>query len=111
MNIETTQSGQTLVVTVKEKRLDAKIAVSFKDKMAEFINAGNVLLVLNLAQVEFIDSSGLGAIVTSLKVLGRRGDLVIANVASDVMIMFSLTRMDKVFRIFSSTEDAVAALA
>jgi anti-sigma B factor antagonist len=111
MKIETTQSGQALVVTVQEKRLDAKVAVMFKDKMAEFINAGNVLVVLNLAHVEFIDSSGLGAIVTSLKVLGRRGDLVIANVANDVMMMFSLTRMDKVFRIFPSTEEAVAALS
>ena len=95
-----------ICVNLKEKRLDAKIAVQFKDKMKELIDEGNAYFILNLADVEFIDSSGLGAIVTSLKLLGRNGDIVICNLHDDVMQMFSLTRMNKVFRIFKSFEDA-----
>ncbi len=110
MNLETTVSGKVCIVKVQDKRLDAKVAIQFKEKMSELINADNWFLVLDLSNVDFIDSSGLGAIVTSLKILGRRGDLVIAGVKSDVMMMFSLTRMDRVFRIFPTATEAVTAL-
>lgn len=111
MQLETTTAGKVMTVKVIDKRLDAKIAVQFKEKMTALINANNYFLVLDLSNVDFIDSSGLGAIVTSLKVLGRRGDLVIASVNADVMMMFTLTRMDRVFRIFPNAAEAVTALS
>lgn len=111
MQLETTTTGKVMTVKVLDKRLDAKIAVQFKEKMTALINANNFFLVLDLENVDFIDSSGLGAIVTSLKVLGRRGDLVIASVNNDVLMMFTLTRMDRVFRIFPNAVEAVAALS
>jgi anti-sigma B factor antagonist len=99
-----------MVVTVTEKRLDAKIAVSFKDEMATLINAGETTVILDLAGVGFVDSSGLGAIVTSLKLIGRKGDLLVSGVKDDVMTMFTLTRMDRVFQMFPTTEDALNSL-
>jgi anti-sigma B factor antagonist len=108
--ISTEQSGISLIVSIVEKRLDAKIAVSFKDQMATLINQGNTNIVLDLSNVDFVDSSGLGAIVTSLKLLGRKGDLVVAGVKNDVMTMFTLTRMDRVFQMFPTAADAVNAL-
>jgi anti-sigma B factor antagonist len=111
MNIETKKVDDVLVVKPAEKRLDAKVAVSFKESMVNFINSGSNLIVLDLSGVEFVDSSGLGAIVSSLKVLGRKGDIVIAGVGSSVLQMFSLTRMDKVFKMFSTQEEALQALS
>jgi anti-sigma B factor antagonist len=111
MNIDTKQVDEVLVVKPAEKRLDAKVAVSFKESMVNFINSGSNLIVLDLSDVEFVDSSGLGAIVSSLKVLGRKGDIVISGVGSSVLQMFSLTRMDKVFKMFPSQDEAVQALS
>jgi anti-sigma B factor antagonist len=111
MNLSTTTSAAVTIITLHEKRLDAKIAVAFKERLTEIINAGNLLIVLDLTHVEFVDSSGLGAIVTGLKVLGRRGDLALANVHADVKMMLSLTRMDRVFKVFASTDEAVTALS
>jgi anti-sigma B factor antagonist len=108
--ITTTKLANAMVVTVTEKRLDAKIAVSFKDEMATLINAGETTVILDLAQVGFVDSSGLGAIVTSLKLIGRKGDLLVSGVKDDVMTMFTLTRMDRVFQMFPTTEDALNSL-
>ncbi|MCU0426748.1 MAG: STAS domain-containing protein [Candidatus Kapabacteria bacterium] len=111
MAILTTENrANATLVTMTEKRLDAKIAVAFKEEMAAIINAGATLLVLDLSNVGFVDSSGLGAIVTSLKLLGRKGDLLIAGVKSDVMTMFTLTRMDRVFQLFPTADDAVKSL-
>jgi anti-sigma B factor antagonist len=111
MQIENKKISGVLVVKVLDQRMDAKVAIDFKEKMAGFIHAGNSLIVLNLSEVSLIDSSGLGAIVSSLKTLGRKGDIVICGTRETVMNMFKLTRMDKVFRIFANEEEAIAALA
>jgi len=111
MQVEAKKVQELLVVKVLEPRLDAKEAVDFKTKMAECISSGHHAIVLNLAEVRFIDSSGLGAIVSTLKLLGREGDLVLCGVTGPVMSLFKLTRMDKVFQMFASENDALAALA
>jgi anti-sigma B factor antagonist len=111
MQIQDEKIGGVLVVKPLEKRLDAHVAVDLKEKMAFFVNNGNDLIVLDLAGVDFIDSSGLGAIVSSLKVLGRKGDLAICGIHETVMSMFRLTRMDRVFRIFPNRDEAVTALS
>lgn len=111
MNILTEQHGRVIVLRPQEKRLDAKVAVAFKDFIAKTIDAGMSFIVLDLSQVEFIDSSGLGAIVTAVRILARRGDIVITGLHGEVQMMFSLTRMDKVFRVFTTTDEAVVALS
>ncbi|TAE23350.1 MAG: anti-sigma factor antagonist [Candidatus Kapaibacterium sp.] len=109
--IQTHAAANVLIVKVVPNRLDAKIAVNFKEEMTKLIQDGNHTIVLDLSGVDFIDSSGLGAIVTCLKVLGRKGDLVISGVKNDVMTMFVLTRMDRVFQLFPTIEAAAQSLA
>lgn len=111
MQVEAKKAPEALVVKVLEPRLDAREAVDFKTKMAECINSGHHIIVLNLAEVRFIDSSGLGAIVSTLKLLGRDGNLVLCGVTDPVMSLFKLTRMDRVFQMFASESDALATLA
>jgi anti-anti-sigma factor len=65
MQLEQRNAGEALVVTPLEERLDARVATDFKERMAELIASGNSKIVLDLSKVEFIDSSGLGAIVSS----------------------------------------------
>ena len=66
--------------------------------------------MLDLGQVEFIDSSGLGVVVSVLKRLGPSGNLAIANANSAVRRLFSLTRMDRVFTLYDSPQAAVTNL-
>jgi anti-sigma B factor antagonist len=110
MQVEDKAIGAVTVVKVYDKRLVAKVAVEFKENMLRLINQGNRSLALDLSDVDFVDSSGLGAIVSSLKAIGRDGDLVVCGLKEPVMQVFSLTRMDKVFRIFSNVEEAAAYL-
>ena len=72
---------------------------------------GHHVIVLDLAAVRFMDSSGLGAMVSTLKLLGRDGNLVVCGVTDPVMNLFKLTRMDRVFPMFPSESDALDALA
>lgn len=111
MQVEDRKEGNVLVVKVLDKRLDAHVANDFINKMSGYISSGNSLFVLNVSEIDFIDSSGLGAIVTVLKRLGGKGDLVICGARDAVMRMFKLTRMNKVFDMFESEKDAINALS
>jgi anti-sigma B factor antagonist len=99
------------VVTPNIKRLDASVAPAFKQAVVDLVQAGDTRLVLDLGGLEFLDSSGLGAMVSILKALGATGSVAVCNVKGAVLSLFKLTRMDKVFTIVASREDAVARLA
>ena len=111
MRVEDSAEGDVLTLTVKERRLDAHNAPDLKLKVASFIAQGFEWIVLDLSEVEFVDSTGLGAIVSGLKQLGRKGDLVISEPRETVAGLFKLTRMDKVFRMYATTAEARQALA
>lgn len=111
MHIEDRKIGNALVVKPLEKRIDASSASDFKGKMIDWITGGSNRIVLDLSEVDFIDSSGLGAIVSSLKAIGNQGDLIICGIGETVLSLFRLTRMDRVFQIVSSPEEAVKALS
>ncbi len=111
MEIEHRKKDDILIAKVLGNRLDAHGAGDLKEKMSGFISSGNNLITLDISEVDFVDSSGLGAMVSVLKLMGEDGDLVICGVTEPVMRLFKLTRMNKVFRIFEQVEDAVSALS
>jgi anti-sigma B factor antagonist len=103
--------GNVLVAKVLESRITADVASRFKQDLIQFATKGNRMIVLDLREITFIDSSGLGALIGSLKVIGDDGELVLCGARDTVANMFKLTRMNKVFRMFPNTEEAVAALS
>lgn len=111
MEIENRKIENILVVQPMEKRIDASVSTEFKGRMVDWINAGSRKIILDLSYVDFIDSSGLGAIVSSLKTIGNDGDLVICGIKETVMGLFRLTRMNRVFQIFPSQPEAIKALS
>ena len=111
MRFEHTQMGDVLVAKVLDSRIVADVAPRFKHQLIEYVNNGHRSIVLDLGAVSFIDSSGLGALVSSLKALGKEGDLVLCGTGGTVVSMFRLTRMDKVFRMFGTSEEAIMALS
>ncbi len=107
MNITSEMTGDLQILTVQEKRIDAVAAIQFKDTVRELTAQHDAGVVLDLSQVEFIDSSGLGAIVASMKQLGKERPLHLAGLTPIVSKVFALTRMERVFKIFKSPQDAL----
>lgn len=107
MNLTTRRLDTALVATLNEPRLDAAICTRFKDRMREVTAAADSLIVLDLSQVMFMDSSGLGAVIAARKALpdGRR--IEISGLTPNVQRVFKLTRMDSIFTI----HDDLAAIA
>lgn len=107
MELSRQDHGGTLVVTVNEPRIDSAVAIRFKDRMRQLTEEGPERVVLDLSQVDFIDSSGLGAIVGAMKQMGADRRLDLSGLRENVAKVFMLTRMDKVFRIHVDLDDAL----
>lgn len=108
MDLTSTQTDNLQIVTVNAARIDAAVAIRFKDIMRGMTEFGPERIVLDLSQVDFVDSSGLGAIVASMKQLNGGSKLDLAGLTPNVDKVFRLTRMDTVFAIHDSTDTAVA---
>ena len=108
MKLESSDDGNFQVIAVHEGRIDAAAAIRFKDRMRELTAGGAPHVVLDLCEVEFIDSSGLGAIVAAMKQMGTTRRLDLAGLTPAVDRVFRLTRMDSVFTIHASLAEAQA---
>lgn len=99
MLIQNRKTGDMLVVELQTPRLDSAVAEEFRQEMTRLIAEGEERITLDLGNVEFIDSAGLGAIVSVLKMIGRTGTFELTGVHGAVHKVFTLTRMNRVFTI------------
>lgn len=106
MKLTINKEEELTIVSIDESRLDALIAPEFKQKMEQLINDNNDQIILDISALSFMDSSSLGAIVAVLKLTGKQGKMVISGATGTVMELFKLTRMDSVFTLVESVEDA-----
>lgn len=107
ITIENLEGVAVGVVPVEE--LDASNAAEFKRDIAPVL-AANTRLVLDLSQMRFIDSSGLGAMLSCLRQLtAKGGDLKLCGLSKQVRALFELVRMHRIFDIYPTREDAVKA--
>lgn len=109
MRLETETVGQTLLIRVCEARIDAASAVQFKDAFRDAVADGPARVVLDLGQVDFLDSSGLGAVVAAMKLLAPERRLDLAALNGMVDKVFRLTRMDTIFPIYPDVATAMGA--
>ena len=110
MEVYTRIEGQIQVVSILESRIDAAVALEFKEAMRKATAEGPETVVLDLGKVDFIDSSGLGAIVATMKHLAPARKLVLAGLTPAVDKVFRLTRMDSVFSLFTSMDAAMTKM-
>lgn len=91
--------------------LDSTQAVSFREKIDELVAEGADVILIDLQDVTFIDSSGLGLLVTALKrIRSVKGRLCICSTNEQVRMLFELTSMDRVFESFADQEAFYAEL-
>ncbi len=110
MDIHSNLRDDVLIVTASISRIDAACAIQFKDKMRELTRNAPKRVVLDLATVDFVDSSGLGAIVAAMKQLGLNTKLELAALTPTVEKVFRLTRMDSVFVIHEAANSECLGL-
>jgi anti-sigma B factor antagonist len=111
MRFEEQTIDGVIITKILDNRVTADESVQLKEQILKCVNQGYTLIVVDLSEVNFIDSSGLGALISSLKIVGQGGTLAVCGTRSTVLTTFKLTRMDRVFRMYETAEDALQALS
>jgi anti-sigma B factor antagonist len=127
VEIDVTRARGATVVRPEGGRLDLDAAAQFRARLHQLIQSGHRNLVIDLSEISFIDSSGLGALVSALKLLkngrdrrrsprfgnprrgGGRGDVRLAAVQPPVRSLLEVIRLDRVFPSFASVDAAVTS--
>lgn len=110
MKINTKIIQKIFIVTCDGTRLDAAYAQKFFNSMQGFIKKGHMDIVLDLSSVEFVDSTGLGAIVLCLKEINGRGQFVLCGVNDMVLSLLKMTHLDSVFIQAATRKEALKRL-
>jgi len=108
MNLKVEEKNGVVIILVKEERLDAHNSGDLKGTMQGLFLEGKKNVLVDLYDVRFIDSSGLGALVSGFKnAISNQGNLKLSGLQPQVKSMFELTRLHRVFEIFPSSTDAL----
>jgi anti-sigma B factor antagonist len=109
MEIEVEKIGDVAVVVLPVQELGAENTSSFKRDIASVIEE-NCKVVFDLSALRFVDSSGLGAMLSCLRQLSAKGGVLkLFGMSKQVRTLFELVRMNKIINIFDTKEEAVQA--
>jgi anti-sigma B factor antagonist len=101
----TTESG--VVVVQPTGRLNMASAPTLRKQLSDIVDGGGTRIVVDLSATDFIDSSGLGALISTLKIARKAGgDLRIAAPTRQVCTVLELSNLDRVLRAYDSVDSA-----
>lgn len=110
MILKIEEKAEVVLIEIKEERLDAHNSGELKAEMLKLFDEGKNNIVINLAEVRFVDSSGLGSLVSGFKnASARNGNLKLCGLQPQVKSMFELTRLHRVFEIFPGVDEALTS--
>lgn len=109
MNNSIANNTEVTVHVVADDHLDAGNVRDFKLAVQPFLKpAGRV--VFDISGIKFVDSSGLGALLSCLRQLNAEGgDLKLCGMTRPVRALFELVRMHRIFEIYHTADEAVRA--
>lgn len=109
MQIELVEKQEGTTIVAPRGRLDMASAPEFRESVKRLVESGSSHLVVDLHEVSFVDSSGLGAIVGGLKAARNvGGELRIARANQQVLLVLDLTSLNRVLTPYETVEDAAA---
>jgi anti-sigma B factor antagonist len=112
MQIDQRAVGDVVVLDLKGRVTLGEGDELLKDKVNSLINQGQKKVVLNLAEVPYIDSAGLGEIVRTYTTVSRQGgSLKLLNLTKRITDLLSITKLLTVFETFESENDAVRSFS
>ncbi len=112
MQIDQRSVGDVIVLDLKGKITLGEGDELLKDKVNSLVNQGHKKIVLNLADVPYIDSAGLGEIVRTYTTVSRQGgSLKLLNLTKRITDLLSITKLLTVFETFDSEKEAVGSFS
>jgi len=111
LDVQTHQADNGATVVAPTGRLDVAGAPTLKDAISEAVKTGPARIVLDMEGVSFVDSTGLGSVISALKqIRNSQGELRLAAPNQQVRVVLELTTLDRVFPYYATVEEALTGL-
>jgi anti-sigma B factor antagonist len=108
MIIQAKEFNEYLIAQVQVKEANLTEAETFKSKIMSIVDEGHKHIIVDFALVDYVDSSFLGALVSALKyAMSKEADISVMHLNKDILNLFELIRMDKVFRIYKNLPESL----
>jgi anti-anti-sigma factor len=86
--------------------LDGANATELRNQVMDLVRTGTTLVLIDLQEITFMNSSGIGALVATLKaVRGAGAQLFVCSLSDQVRVIFELTKMDRIFKPFEDRQE------
>jgi anti-anti-sigma factor len=106
--IETRKIGDVTVIDVKGKMTIGSGDVQFRDEVKKLIDAGHNKLLLNLEGLKYMDSSGVGELVSTYTTATNRGcQLKLCHISGKILDLLQITQLLQVFDTYTNVEEAI----
>ena len=110
MELTTREDGRVTILTVVGDLVIGEAESSFKRTVTRLLEEGHINLLVDLARVGFLDSSGLGALVRALTISQKEGGQTkLLNAGPQVRKLLEMTKLDSVLENFTDMETAVSS--
>ena len=107
MKLKLEKINDCSVIFIQEERIDAHNSGELKAYILHMIEQGDINIIVQLENVRFIDSSGLGALLSGHKnAAAKSGKLTLVSCKPQVLSMFELTRLNRVFEMYTDLNEA-----
>ena len=108
LEVETRTADNGIMVVAPTGRLDVAGAPALKEAISEVVKNGPPRIVIDMEGVSFVDSTGLGSVISALKqVRGSQGELRLAAPNQQARVVLELTTLDRVFPYYATVEEAL----
>ena len=108
LEVETRTADNGITVVAPTGRLDVACAPALKEAISEVVKNGPPRIVIDMEGVSFVDSTGLGSVISALKqVRGSQGELRLAAPNQQARVVLELTTLDRVFPYYATVEEAL----
>jgi anti-sigma B factor antagonist len=110
MKLTDQERDGVVILEPKGKILGGPDATVLKEKLQSLIDSGKTRVVIDLADVDYMNSTGLGILISTLTTLRKaNGELKLANVTEKIQSLLTITKLVTVFDDYETVDEAVAA--
>jgi anti-sigma B factor antagonist len=112
MKFDLREKKDVVIITIEGKMVGGPDATLLSEKLHECIEAGKKRVLVDMAKVDWMNSSGLGILIGGLStVRGRGGSLKLLHVGKKPRELFAITKLDRIFEMHDEEEAALASFA
>lgn len=111
LSLKTRKTDAVVILDLSGKLTIGEPVLLLRETVRRFVADGNTGFVLNLADVSYIDSTGLGELISTYTTArNRKGDVKLLSLTSRVKDLLTITKLSTVFDTYTDEEQAVSAL-